>query len=259
MIDKLLLLFQYVRRTEVWRSIFRRDHLPRTTAERISVISRNFFVHLWWVGARESKRALAFSYTWYMGAISLWLYFVTLLTGIFLMFYYIPSVERAYNSILEISNVVTLGRFTRNLHRWSANLMVVTVTIHMIRVFFTGSYQKPRQFNWVLGVLLFVFTYVMGFTGYLLPWDQLAYWAASIASNIAGATPFFGDQAKFALFGGTELGQPSLIRFYVTHVILFPAVMLLFIFLHIWRVRADGLSKPLRKEQKRESVGTRRS
>jgi quinol-cytochrome oxidoreductase complex cytochrome b subunit len=132
------------------------------------------------------------------------------------------------------------------MHRWAAHGMVITVFLHMVRVFYTGSYKPPREFNWVVGTLLFVLTILLSYTGYLLPWDQLAFWAVTVGYNIAQATPFVGDEVSFVLFGGYQLGANALLRFYVLHVVALPLTAGFLIAIHFWRIRKDGgISGPL--------------
>jgi quinol-cytochrome oxidoreductase complex cytochrome b subunit len=196
-------------------------------------------------------------YTLGLGLISLFLFGILTVTGILLMIYYVPSVERAYASISDIIAVVPGGRFIRNMHRWAAHGMVLSVTLHMARVFYTGSYARGRGVNWFIGVLLFVLTLLLSFTGYLLPWDQLAYWAVTIGSNIAGSateltdalgiTDVFdpGRWITLLLLGATSVGQDALIRFYLLHIVLLPLIAVVLIGLHFWRIRKDGgLSRP---------------
>jgi len=152
----------------------------------------------------------------------------------------VPSVERAYPTMKEIQLSVPLGQFTRNMHRWSAHAMVLVVILHMARVFYTGAYKPPREFNWVVGVVLLLLTLGASFTGYLLPWDQLAYWAITVGTNIAAYAPVVGEATRFMLLGGTEVGQNAMIRFYTLHVVVLPLLITLLISLHIWRVRKDG-------------------
>ena len=168
------------------------------------------------------------------------------------MWYYKPSVELAYDSIKDIHYVVPTGRFIRNIHRWAAHMMVATAILHMARVFYTASYKAPREFNWVLGMLLFVLTLAFSFTGYLLPRDQLAFWAITIGANIA-ASPnelaaaldlpkifYVGDLQKELLLGASTVGQEALIRFYVLHIMVLPIVFTMILGVHIWRIRKDG-------------------
>ena len=185
-------------------------------------------------------------------------FLVTLVTGVLLMCYYKPYPDVAYDSIKDLHFVVPTGRFIRNIHRWAANVMVVTVLLHMARVFYTGAYRKPREFNWVVGMGLLVLTLGLSFTGYLLPWDQLAYWAITIGANIAqspreitdalGWTSTFdpGGMVRFILLGGLEVGQNTLLRFYVLHIMVFPLIAAIFLAVHLWRIRKDGgISGPL--------------
>jgi quinol-cytochrome oxidoreductase complex cytochrome b subunit len=168
------------------------------------------------------------------------LFGVLVFTGVLLMFYYIPSVERAYSTMKQIQLSVPLGQFTRNMHRWSAHAMVLIVILHMARVFYTGAYKPPREFNWLVGVALLLLTLGASFTGYLLPWDQLAYWAITVGTNIAGYAPLVGEATRQMLLGGREVGQDALIRFYTLHIALLPLAIALLASLHVWRVRKDG-------------------
>jgi quinol-cytochrome oxidoreductase complex cytochrome b subunit len=251
MMDQLLLALQSLRHSRVWLSIFRREQLPQTEADWLAMNRRNFFVHV--LPAKIHRGSARLSYNWlWMGVVSTWLFAILTVTGIFLMFYFVPSVERAYDSVKEIMNSVTLGRFMRNMHRWAANVMVFAVALHMLRVFWTASYQKPREFNWVIGVLLFVVTIMFAFSGYIVPWDQLGYYAAKIAANIADGVPYIGPQVKQILLGGTDLNQPSLLRWYVIHVFVLPLVIVLLIGVHFWRIRKDDYSKPIDAERGRK-------
>ena len=156
------------------------------------------------------------------------------------MFYYIPSVERAYPTMKEIQLSVPLGQFMRNMHRWAAHAMVLAVGLHMVRVFYTGAYKPPREFNWIVGVFLLLLTLGASFTGYLLPWDQLSFWAITVGTSIASYAPGIGMVTRQALLGGTEVGQNTLIRFYTLHVALLPVLIILLVSIHVWRVRKDG-------------------
>jgi len=192
-----------------------------------------------------------------LGLVALSCYLILIVTGILLMFYYKPSTDLAYNSIKDIHYVVPTGRLMRNLHRWAAHLMVFSVLIHMARVFYTASYKKTRQFNWTIGIFLLILTFGLSFTGYLLPWDQLAYWAITIGANIAqspqevtdtlGLTKYFdpGGILKVILLGSTTVGEDSLVRFNLLHVILLPVILTVLLGVHFWRIRKDGgLSRP---------------
>ncbi len=223
--------------SRVWRSVFRHGW-SGSPLDRSLAMTSNVFLHLHPV--KVDQRSLRWSYTFGLGIISAILFLVLIFTGALLMFYYIPSVERAYPTMKEIQLSVPLGQFTRNMHRWAAHMMVLTVVLHMARVFYTGAYKPPREFNWVVGVFLLLLTLALSFTGYLTPWDQLAYWAITVGTNIAGYVPLLGTTLKEALIGGVEVGQSSLIRFYTLHVAVLPTIMTLLIAVHLWRIRKDG-------------------
>src|SRR5450755_2298610 len=228
--------------SNVWSSIFR-NPLPSTDLERASTSFTNFFLHIHPV--KVHKNTLRPIYTMGLGLISLFLFFILVATGILLMFYYVPSTTQAYDRMLDLRGTVAFGIFLRNMHRWSAHGMVAMVFLHMCRVFFTGAYKKPREFNWVLGVMLLLVTLFLSFTGYLLPWDQLAFWAITVGTSIAAYAPLIGKQMQFVLLGDTTVGQEPLLRFYVLHVALLPVVLVLLVAIHFWRIRKDGgLSRP---------------
>jgi quinol-cytochrome oxidoreductase complex cytochrome b subunit len=226
----------------VWSSIFR-NPLPSNDLERSSTSFTNFFLHIHPV--KVHKNSLRPAYTFGLGLISFFLFVILIVTGILLMFYYVPSTQQAYDRMLDLRGSVAFGTLLRNMHRWSAHGMVAVVFLHLCRVFLTGSYKKPREFNWVVGVILFLLTLFMSFTGYLLPWDQLAFWAITVGTAIAGYAPIIGKDIQFLLMGGTSVGQEALLRFYVLHVAVLPAILTLMIAIHFWRIRKDGgLSRP---------------
>jgi quinol-cytochrome oxidoreductase complex cytochrome b subunit len=165
---------------------------------------------------------------------------VLIVTGILLMFYYHPSVPQAFRDMKELQYVVDDGLFLRNLHRWSAHLMVLAAFLHMLRVFFHRAYRPPRQFNWVVGVALLLATLGLSYTGYLLPWDQLAYWGVSVGTNMVREVPMLGETFRFYLLGGNVVSENALLRFYVLHCVVLPVVLVLLLAVHIWRVRKDG-------------------
>ena len=175
-----------------------------------------------------------------LGLISFYLFGILTVTGLVLMLYYVPHTGAAYRSMKDIEFAVTFGMFLRNAHRWAAHGMVALVFLHMCRVFFTGSYKRPREFNWVVGVGLLVLTLALSFTGYLLPWDQLAFWAITVGTSIVSYFPLVGDPARYLLLGGHEIGQAALLRFYVLHCVVLPLIMGFLIGVHFWRVRKDG-------------------
>jgi quinol-cytochrome oxidoreductase complex cytochrome b subunit len=203
----------------------------------------SLFLHIHPVKVR--KHSLKVTYTWGLGVISFILFLILVGTGAYLMFFYVPSVERAYQSIQALETEVTFGTLMRSVHRWSAHLMVLVVFLHMCRVFFTGGYKRPREFNWAVGVVLWVVTLFLSFTGYLLPWDQLSYWAITVGTNIAGSFPLIGDKVRMLLLGAVEVGPAALTRFYALHIAVLPLLMTVLLGVHFWRVRKDGgLSSP---------------
>ena len=226
----------------IWDSIFR-NPVPSNDLERSATTFTNFFLHIHPV--KVHKNSLRPAYTLGLGLISFWLFLILIVSGILLMFYYVPSTTQAYDRMLDLRGSVAFGTILRNMHRWSAHAMVAVVFMHLCRVFLTGAYKKPREFNWVVGVILFLLTLFMSFTGYLLPWDQLAFWAITVGTAIAGYVPVMGKDIQFLLMGGTSVGQEALLRFYVLHVAVLPAVLMLMVGIHFWRIRKDGgLSRP---------------
>ncbi|MFO7671612.1 MAG: cytochrome b N-terminal domain-containing protein [Bacteroidales bacterium] len=224
---------------------------------RVGIITRNFFLHIH--ATRVHIHSLKPTYTFGLGIILGFLFLIMVFTGLILMFYYTPSVETAYRSVKDIVYVVPGGRIIRNMHRWASQGMVIVVFLHLLRVFYTGSYLGNRSLNWVIGVVMLVIILLSNFSGYLLPWDQLAYWAVTIGSNIAasareltdlaGITSYFdpGGFLKKMLIGGESVGQPALSRFFALHVVLLPLSMIVLMAIHFWRIRKDGgLSRPVR-------------
>ncbi len=255
-------LGNYVRGSQVWGSVFRHG-IPKDRRTRALAVLSNVFLHVHPVAIRKS--AIRPSFTWGMGILTFYLFLIEVVTGVLLMFYYRPTVEYAYFDIQGLRAHVPFG-LMREMHRWGAHAMVITIWLHMLRVFMTGSYKPPREFNWTVGVMLLTLTLLLSFTGYLLPWDQLAMWAITVGSNMARATPFFGhegpgsqflmigdvplvhagDDARFGLLGGTFIGPNALLRFYVLHCVFIPVVASVLIAVHFWRIRKDGgISGPL--------------
>ncbi len=228
--------------TNVVKSIFR-NPLPSSDRGRAATSFTNFFLHIQPV--RVSRQALRPTYTMGLGLISFFLFVILTVTGVLLMFYYVPSTTQAYGRMLDLRSSVAFGVILRNMHRWAAHAMVATVFLHMCRVFFTGSYKPPREFNWLVGVALFLLTLLSSFTGYLLQWDQFDFWAITVGTSIAGYAPLVGKELKFILLGDATVGQEALLRFYVLHVVVLPLVLTLFVAVHFWRIRKDGgLAKP---------------
>lgn len=241
--QKRLSLLDKVRESALWRSMFRQGY-PDNDENRAMVMFNTFFLHLHPV--KVKRHTLKISYSWGLGVIAAFLFFLLTVTGGILMFLYVPSIDQAYQDMQALETTVPFGMMLRNLHRWGAHLMVLVVFLHMCRVFFTGGYKRPREANWMVGVLLWLFTILLSFTGYLLPYDQLSYWAITVATNIAGYTPFIGEQARAFLLGGADVGQAALQRFYALHIFLLPTVLTVLMAVHFWRVRKDGgLSAPL--------------
>ncbi|MDP4219203.1 MAG: cytochrome b N-terminal domain-containing protein [Bacteroidota bacterium] len=224
--------------SRVWRSVFRHG-LPISNRARAESVFYNFFLHVHPVKVR--KRSLKITYTWALGGLTAGLFIILTLTGALLMLYYRPSVSEAYADMKDLQFVVSSGLFLRNMHRWSAHAMVAVAFLHMLRVFYTGSYKPPKEFNWVVGVILLVLTILLSYTGYLLPWDQLAFWGISVGTNMARAVPFgIGDKMSYLLLGGNIVGENALVRFYVLHCFILPIATMVLMGVHFWRVRKDG-------------------
>lgn len=255
-------LFKFVTDSQIWKSIFRHKYPDNARDQALAVLS-NVFLHLHPIKVRKS--GVRMSFTWCMGGITFFLFLVETITGVLLMFYYRPTVEFAFNDIKALREHVPLG-IMRELHRWGAHAMVITVWLHMLRVFLTGSYKPPREFNWNVGVILLVLTLLLSFTGYLLPWDQLAVWAITVGTNMARATPIMGHEGpgaaflmlgdvplvtagsdvRFGLLGGKVVGAAALLRFYVLHCVAIPLGAGTLMAIHFWRVRKDGgISGPM--------------
>ena len=211
---------------------------PESDRESSEAIVKNFWLH--WFPAKVARASMDWNYSFWLGTASASLLLILTVTGVMLMFFYVPSTERAYGSIKDFQYAVSFGRLLRNQHRWAAEGMVAVVYIHMARVFFTGAYRGPRAINWVVGVVLFLATLFLSFTGYLLPWDQLAFWAITVGTSIAKQAPFVGPTIQFLLLGGHEIGQQTLLRFYVLHVFFLPVFVWMLFAYHMWRVRKDG-------------------
>jgi len=227
---------------QLWKSVFRHDY-PATELDRMATMFSNFFLHL--LPAKVHPNSLRLTYTFALGMVTFYLMVILFVTGFLLMFFYIPATEWAYHNMKDLQFAVSFGLLLRNMHRWAAHGMVAMVFLHMCRVFYTASYRSPREFNWVLGVLLWLVTLFLSFTGYLLPWDQLAFWAITVGTSIASYPPWIGETIRVLLLGGQQVGQGALLRFYVLHVAILPTVLGLLVAIHFWRVRKDGgLSRP---------------
>jgi len=180
---------------------------------------------------------------WYtLGSATLVLFLLQAATGIFLTVYYVPSPDHAYESIQYIMNGVAFGWLIRGIHHWGATLMVITVVLHMLRTFYMAAYKYPRELTWMTGVVLLLATLGMGFTGYLLPWNQKAYWATTVGTKIAGSAPFLGTFVERVLRGGSDLSAVTLARFFSAHIWFIPAVILLVLGIHLYMVIRIGIS-----------------
>ena len=217
---------------------------PRTNREAGDAVVKTLLFH--WFPAKVNRRSVSTTYSYWLGTISAALFGILTLSGVVLMFLYVPSVERAYGSIKDLESAVTFGPWLRASHRIGAHLMVGIVFLHMVRVYLTGAFKngvlahQNRPLNWWIGLGLLFSTLLLSFTGYLLPWDQLAYWAITVGTNIASAVPVVGDDLRAFLLGGHEIGQNTLIRFYVLHCFFLPALLTLLVAWHMWRIRKDG-------------------
>src|SRR5689334_2011136 len=221
--------------SHVWKSIFRHGY-EDTPRNRVMMVTSNVFLHLH--PAKVRRHAVRMRFTWCMGGLTFLMFLVTVVTGIYLMFYYRPVAEYAYADMKYLDNDMPFGMLMRNMHRWAAHAMIVFVWLHMFRVFLTGSYKPPREFNWVVGVLLLVLTLLLGFTGYLLPSGLCAVWAVTVGSISARAAPLLGYEGPFAdsagripihharafLFVGGGIRPHTLLRYYILLRIYIPFV-----------------------------------
>ena len=221
--------------TRIWRSIFRTPLTPESERERKRVVLDHLVLHLRPV--RVPTRTLPFTHTFGLGGMSAVLVLLLILSGVLLMFVYEPSPERAYGSILRLRDEVRFGGFVRGIHHWSANLLVIVVFLHLLRTFFTGAFHGARQFNWVIGVLLLLGVVASNFTGYLLPWDQLSYWAITIVTGMLGYVPLAGEWLQQTARAGAEIGASTLILFYTLHTTVLPVLLVALMAFHFWRVR----------------------
>jgi cytochrome b-561 len=220
------------------------SYRPESDREAGDAIVSNLLLH--WFPSKVYKPSLDWSYSFWLGTASAALFLLLIVSGLPLLMLYVPSVERAYQSVKDIEHVVTFGWWIRAVHRIGAHLMVVVVALHLIRVFLTGAYKngsgqgQRREWNWVIGVAMLLLTLLLSFTGYLLPWDQLAFWAVTVGTNIASSIPLVGQTFRELLIGGRTIEQATLIRFYVLHCIMLPGLLGVLFAYHMWRVRRDG-------------------
>jgi quinol-cytochrome oxidoreductase complex cytochrome b subunit len=222
----------------VWRSIFPRPIVPQTERERRRTILDFFVLHLRPVRVRQST--LKYTHTFGLGGSSLVLVGLMVATGVLLMLVYEATPGRAYQSVVDLQERFLFGGLVRNVHHWSANILVAVVLLHMLRVFFTGGYHGGRRFNWVIGLGLLFGVLAANFTGYLLPWDQLSYWAVTICTGMLAYVPVVGEWLQGVARGGAEIGSATMVLFYALHTTLLPVALVLLMGFHFWRVRKAG-------------------
>ncbi len=226
-----------------------RGEAPGRPNPRLKPHSETFLLHIKPSYYHES--VTRFTHTFRLGLLSTYIFFFEVVTGMYLMIWYAPSPERAYADMLNILSNVPFGQFMRDLHRLGAEAMVAIVTLHMVRTYLTGSYKAPRQFTWFTGVILLVLTLFLSFSGYLLPWDQLAFWAVTIGTSMAEAVPpaIVGETVNLLARGAPDIGANGLLRFYLLHVLFLPLVLFLFFFVHYYKVVHFGISLPAQEEE----------
>jgi len=230
------------------RNVLRGDPPEEKPNPRYKVHTTSFLFHI--RPRYYEKASTIFTHTFRLGFFSTFFFIVEAITGIILMIYYSPIPSEAYQSILNLESNVPYGKLVRDMHRLGAEAMVIFVFLHMMRTFLTGSYKKERSFTWFTGVLLLGVTLFLSFFGYLLPWDQLAYWAVTIGTGMAEAAPLFGREVNLLLRGGPDIGANGLLRAYLLHVVLLPAVAVLLISIHYYKVsREHGISLPAKYEE----------
>ena len=230
------------------RAVLRGDPPTERPNPRYRVHTTSFLFHI--RPRYYQKAATWFTHTFRLGYLSFYFFIVEVITGLILMIYYTPSPAEAYGSILKLMAEVPFGRMLRDIHRLGAEAMVAVVALHMLRTYLTGSYKKERSFTWLTGVVLLLITLFLSFSGYLLPWDQLAYWAVTIGTSMADKTPFIGREVNLLLRGAPDIGAGGLLRFYLLHVVLLPLLAILFISIHYYKVsREHGISLPARVEE----------
>jgi ubiquinol-cytochrome c reductase cytochrome b subunit len=230
------------------RALLRGDPLRRPDP-RLAVHTRSFWFHI--KPRYYHEAATRFTHTFRLGLLATFLLVIEALTGVLLMFYYTPSPDRAYGDMVRIISAVPFGQLARDLHRLAAEGLVVVALLHLARTFLTGSYKDSRRFTWATGVVLLVLVLFLSFSGYLLPWDQLAYWAVTIGTSLVDKIPpaAFGGWLKSVFLGGSEVGADALLRFYMLHVVLVPLIAAVFFAVHYFKVVRVGISLPSAEEE----------
>ncbi|MBC2711772.1 MAG: cytochrome b N-terminal domain-containing protein [Desulfosarcina sp.] len=240
----------------LWRSVFPVPLRPRTEKDRKRFLRSNLILHFRPPAVKE--KTLTFTLSWGLGGMAATLVLLQMATGILLKFIYVPTPVDAYASVQTIITQVPFGRLVRNLHHWCANLLVVILMLHMLRVFFTGAFHSPRQFNWIIGLVLFTMVLAANLSGYLLPYDQLAYWAVTVITAMLGYIPGIGGWLHRALGNGAELGPQTLPFFYSMHTAVIPVLLVGLMGFHFWRIRkAGGLVVPRKSSEPMDEMPTR--
>lgn len=234
--------------------------IPGDERGRIRMVVDSLILHLH--PAKIPVTTLRLTYTWGLGGLATLLMSILLVTGVILLNNYTPSIPQAYLDLLQLRSNVWFGELIRNLHHWSANLLIVVALLHLLRVFFTGAYRPPRELNWLIGMGMFLLILGANFTGYLLPWDQLAFWAITVGTSILSYIPLIGQGLSRLVLGGPEVGARTLLNFYALHIAIIPLSIAALAAYHFWRIRKDGgltLPKSLSSsevEEKPERVTT---
>ncbi|MEJ2757171.1 MAG: cytochrome b N-terminal domain-containing protein [Anaerolineales bacterium] len=232
------------------QSVQRAPLFPQEDRDRLRAVASNLILHIH--PPKVAKKTLKFTYTFGLGGLLILLFTVLVVTGVMLLFVYTPSPEAAYESMTALQTEITFGNLIRNLHHWSGNLMVVVGVLHLLRVFFTGGFTPPREFNWIMGITLLLLIIGANFTGYLLPWDQLAYWAITVGTSLLSYIPLVGDALTRLLLGGPEVSAATLTNFYGLHIAIIPLAIFAVVSFHIWRVRKDSLTVPRKLNEEPE-------
>jgi quinol-cytochrome oxidoreductase complex cytochrome b subunit len=227
----------------IWNSVFRGPLRPRDDSDRKRIVFNHLLLHFRPI--RVPEKTIRYTHTWGLGGMSMVLFLLLVATGVLLLFVYEPSPGYAHDSIVTLQNDVFFGRFIRNIHHWSANLLIVVMILHLLRVYLTGAYFGARQFNWVIGLTLLLCVLTSNFTGYLLPWDQLSYWATTIVTGMLSYVPLVGGWLQSVIRGGQEIGSATLVNFYAAHTTVLPVLIIVLMGFHFWRIRkARGVVIP---------------
>jgi len=229
------------------------DDMPSDDRGRMRMVVDSLVLHLH--PTKVPDRTLSWTYTWGLGGLAAVLMTVLALTGVVLLNNYTPATPQAYLDILALNDNVWFGELIRNIHHWSANLLIIIAVLHLIRVFITGAYRPPRELNWLLGIAMLLLILGANFTGYLLPWDQLAYWAITVGTGIISYIPLIGNWLTRLVLGGPEVGGNTLLNFYSMHIAIIPLIIFGLMSYHFWRVRKDGgLSIPKSLEESENGI-----